>query len=220
MKVKNILTRILTFMVPIKCSYKAFFAIIFTTFTLFAVASTPSSALEPSEAELFIGRIVAEVNEIISANEEEEIALQKLESVFERYADINIMALTTLGVARRAASSEDLDIYKGAFKIYFLDKYAKRFRELKDGNIEVVSARKVKSYVEVRSIITMMDWAPFDVIWLISDRSGPAKIFNIVMDGISLLAFERTEIGVMLENRGGNIKVLSEALRNTNYSKK
>ena len=220
MKVKNILTRIVMFMVPIRCSYKAFFVIIFTAFNLFAVASTSSSALEQPEAALFIGRIVEEVNEIISSDEEKEIALQKLESVFEKYADINIIALTTLGAARRAASAGDLDIYREAFKVYFLGKYAKRFRELTDGNIEVVSTDKVKSYVEVRSIMTMMDWAPFDVIWLVSDRSGSTKVFNIIMDGISLLAFERTEIGVMLENRGGSIKSLSKTLRNTNYSKK
>jgi len=208
------------FMVLIRRSYKIFFPIIFIAFNLFAVASTSSSALEQPEAELFIGKIVAEVNEIISSDEAEEISLQKLQAVFERYADINIMALTTLGAARRAASAGDLDIYREAFKVYFLDKYAKRFRELTGGNIEVVSTHKVKSYVEVRSTMTMMDWAPFDVIWLISDRSGSIKVFNIIMDGISLLAFERTEIGVMLENRGGSIKSLSETLRNTNYSKK
>jgi len=54
------------------------------------------------------------------------------------------------------------------------------------------------------------------VLWLVSDRSGEVKIFNIIIDGINLLSSERVEIGVMLENRNGDIDLLSASLRDIN----
>ena len=126
------------------------------------------------------------------------------------------MALTTLGATRRIASSAQLKEFKEAFQVYFLNKYARRFRELRDGEISIISSRPVRSGVEVKTRIRLIDWAPFEVIWLVSDRSGEVKIFNIIIDGINLLSSERTEIGVMLDNRKGNIDVLSSDLRSMN----
>jgi phospholipid transport system substrate-binding protein len=70
--------------------------------------------------------------------------------------------------------------------------------------------------VEVKTRVHLIDWAPLEVLWLVSDRSGEVKIFNIIIDGINLLSSERVEIGVMLENRNGDIDLLSSSLRGIN----
>ena len=177
---------------------------------------SPSYSLERVKAEDLIKNISYEVNNVISSGLDEETVIVQLEDIFKKYADTNIMALTTLGATRRIASQAQLNEFKEAFQIYFLNKYARRFRELRDGKISIISSRLVRSSVEVKTRIRLIDWAPFEVIWLVSDRSGEVKIFNIIIDGINLLSSERTEIGVMLDNRKGDIDLLSSDLRSMN----
>jgi len=184
-------------------------AIFFINVSLIGV----SQALEQSKAEDLIKKISFEVNNIISSSRDEPVIIGELEFVFKKYADTNIMALTTLGPARRTASASQLKFFKDSFQIYFLNKYARRFRELKDGEISILTSRSIRSGVEVKTRVHLIDWAPLEVLWLVSDRSGEVKIFNIIIDGINLLSSERVEIGVMLENRNGDIDLLSASLR-------
>ncbi|MCE8470313.1 ABC transporter substrate-binding protein, partial [Rhodovulum sulfidophilum] len=48
---------------------------------------------------------------------------------------------------------------------------------------------------------------------LVSDRSGKDKFFNIFIEGVNMLASERTEIGAMLDKRRGDIGALTRDLR-------
>ncbi len=54
---------------------------------------------------------------------------------------------------------------------------------------------------------------PFEVTFLVSDRSGGNRFFDLLIEGISLLRTERTEIGAMLDRRGGDIDALIADLR-------
>jgi len=71
----------------------------------------------------------------------------------------------------------------------------------------------VQSYWEVISTMTMRGWAPFEVRWQVSDRSGRHLFFNLIIEGVNLLAAERQEIGSMLERRGGNLDRMIQDLR-------
>ena len=188
--------------------------ILFIVLVVYNVGSVSNSySLERLSAERLIKNISEKVNGVISSSSSQEEVIIELEEIFKKYADTDIMSLTSLGPARRRASEVQLDNFKSAFQRYFLNKYARRFRELQDGEISILSSRSVRSIVEVKTRIRLIDWAPFEVVWLVSDRSGEIKIFNIIIDGINLLSSERTEIGVMLENRNGDIDLLSRDLR-------
>jgi len=188
--------------------------ILFIVLVVYNLGSVSNSySLERLSAERLIKNISEKVNGVISSSSSQEEVITELEEIFKKYADTDIMSLTSLGPARRRASEVQLDNFKSAFQRYFLNKYARRFRELQDGEISILSSRSVRSIVEVKTRIRLIDWAPFEVVWLVSDRSGEIKIFNIIIDGINLLSSERTEIGVMLENRNGDIDLLSRDLR-------
>jgi phospholipid transport system substrate-binding protein len=46
------------------------------------------------------------------------------------------------------------------------------------------------------------------VTFLISDRSGSDKFFNMFIEGVNMLLTERAEIGAMLDRRRGDIDAL------------
>ena len=111
------------------------------------------------------------------------------------------------------ASKADLGAYVKAFQGYISRKYGKRFREFIGGRIEVTNAKKVKSYYEVVSTARLRGQAPFEVLWHVSDKSGRNLFFNLIIEGVNMLSAERTEIGAMLDQRGGSISALAKDLQ-------
>lgn len=177
------------------------------------VAPMPGWALSGRVAEALVTSAVSDINRIIASNRSEARKLTDFEAVFARYADVNIIALTTLGAARRGASPEEVRAYVSVFRGYFSRKYGRRFNEFVGGQINVTGSRKVKSNIEVQSTAKLRGSAPFQVNWLVSDRSGQPKIFNIIIEGVNTLTSERSEIGAMLDRRGGSIARLTADLR-------
>jgi phospholipid transport system substrate-binding protein len=51
-----------------------------------------------------------------------------------------------------------------------------------------------------------------NVEFLVSDKSGSTRVFNIFVEGVNLLLTERTEVGALLEARGGSIAQLTKDL--------
>ena len=98
--------------------------------------------------------------------------------------------------------------YTTVFQRYVSLKYGRRFREFIGGRIEVNEARAVKSFIEVKTTAHLRGEAPFDVTFLISDRSGSDKFFNMFIEGVNMLLTERAEIGAMLDRRRGDIDAL------------
>jgi len=139
--------------------------------------------------------------------------LRDFKRVFTKYADVPTIALSTLGPTGRGASKAQKRAYISAFTDYFTRKYGRRFREFIGGEISVKGSRKSKSFFEVNSTAKLQGQSPFKVVWLVSDRSGSAKIFNIVIEGVNTLTSERVEIGSMLDKRGGDIGRLTADLK-------
>lgn len=179
------------------------------------VGTTPAQALTGRQAEQLVTAAVADINAIIAAGKSQASMLRDFDRVFGRYADVNIIALTTLGAARRSASQAEVQAYVAAFRGYFTRKYGKRFNEFVGGQITVTGSRPSKSNIEVRSTAKLRGSAPFNVSWLVSDRSGSPKIFNIIIEGVNTLTSERAEIGAMLDRRGGSIARLTADLKKT-----
>ncbi|WP_208351596.1 MlaC/ttg2D family ABC transporter substrate-binding protein [Pseudaestuariivita rosea] len=174
-----------------------------------------AQALTPATAKALVNQVVDDINTTISSGRSESVMLQEFERIFERYADVQTIALSALGPDRRRASQAQLRQYVDAFSYYLSRKYGRRFREFIGGRIEVQEARAVRSFYEVQTTAILRGQAPFSVVFLVSDRSGRDLFFNIFIEGVNMLASERTEIGAMLDRRRGNIDALIQDLRRT-----
>ena len=165
-------------------------------------------ALTTDQARALIDKLVGEINAVIASGKSEGAMIKDFENIFSRYADVNFIALSTLGPAGRGANKAVLGDYVTAFRGYLSRKYGKRFREFIGGKIEVKTARPIKAGYEVRTTAYLSGQAPFEVVFLVSDKSGKDKFFNMFIEGVSLLQTERTEMGAMLDKRKGNIDQL------------
>lgn len=172
----------------------------------------PAFALNETEARRLIDSVVTDITRAINSGKTGNALYRDFEAIFTRYADVATIARSALGPPARSASSAQLRTFTRAFTGYISRKYGKRFREFQGGVIEVTGARPVKSFQQVRAVAKLRGEAPFDVTFMVSDRSGKDKFFDLLIEGISLLKAERSEIGAVLDRVGGDIDKLSAEL--------
>lgn len=180
-----------------------------------AVSALPALALNVDQARALIDKAVGDINKVINSGKSEGAMLPEFEKIFARYADVPTIARSALGVAARSASDAQMRAFTKAFQIYISRKYGRRFREFIGGRIEVTDAHPLKSYFEVISTAHLKGEAPFEVRWHVSDKAGKSLFFNIIIEGVNMLASERTEIGAMLDKRKGDIDALIADLQNS-----
>nr|WP_245723361.1 ABC transporter substrate-binding protein [Lutimaribacter saemankumensis] len=173
----------------------------------------PAFAMSEAKAQSLVDSVVADINSVINSGKSESAMLRDFERIFARYADVPTIARYALGVDARRASPAQLRAFTDVFQRYISVKYGRRFREFIGGRIEVQGARAVKSFIEVKTVAHLRGEAPFDVTFLVSDRSGSDRFFNLFIEGVNMLLTERTEIGAMLDRRGGDIDKMIADLR-------
>lgn len=179
------------------------------------VLPVPLLAQTEASAKALVNNVVAEINRVIASGKSENAMLRDFEKIFVQYADVPIMARYALGADARTASPAQLRQFTKAFQGYISRKYGRRFREFIGGEVNVRNARKIKAGYEVRTLVKLRGSAPFDVTFLVSDKSGRDKFYNMFIEGVNLLLTERTEIGAMLDARKGNLNQLITDLKRT-----
>ena len=93
-------------------------------------------------------------------------------------------------------------------------KYGRRFREFIGGTVSVTGAQDTGRYIEVIGQVLLRGQAPFEVRFRVWDRSGQALFIDLLIEGVSLVITERSEIGAILDRNGGSIDAAAAALRN------
>ena len=180
--------------------------------TGFLAFALPVRALTVDQARSLIDRAIGEVNATINSGKSEQAMFGDFERIFATYADVAAIARSALGPASKSASAGQMSDFTAAYQGYISRKYGRRFREFIGGKIEVTDAKPYKSYFEVISTATLQGQAPFDLRWWVGDKSGRQLFFNIIIEGVNMLASERTEVGALLDRNGGDIGKLITAL--------
>ncbi|NSY37837.1 phospholipid-binding protein MlaC [Leisingera sp. ANG59] len=176
-------------------------------------APQPLWALTESSASTLINRLVADINRVIDSGKSESAMFRDFERIFQQYSDTSYIAAYALGADGRRASPAQKKAFSNAFQGYISRKYGKRFREFIGGKLEVKGVKKVKKWYEVSTIAYLKGQSPFEVTFLVSDRSGRDLFFNMFIEGVNLLLTERTEIGAILDSKKGDIDALIAELQ-------
>lgn len=180
-----------------------------------AALPLPVFAQTEASAKALVVSVVDDINRVIASGKSENAMIRDFEKIFVQYADVPIMARYVLGADGRSASKSQLRQFTKAFQGYISNKYGRRFREFVGGQVTVRNARKIKAGYEVRTSVKLQGSSPFEVTFLVSDKSGKDRFFNMFIEGVNMLLTERTEIGAMLDARGGDLNRLIKDLNRT-----
>lgn len=165
-------------------------------------------AISTSQATSLVERALADINSTISSGKSGSSLYRAFENIFARYADVAVIARSVLGTDWRRADNTQRRNFTAAFQTYLARKYGRQFQDYRNSQINVRQAVSVNNYVEVRAESVRSGRSPIDVTFLVSDRGGSARFFDLRLQGASLARTERGEIGAMLDQRRGNIDEL------------
>ena len=178
-----------------------------------ALMSGPVAALTESSARTLVQQLVDEINGVIASGASQAKMIDRFEDIFKRYADTSYVAAYAMGTEARRATAQQKSAFSDAFNTYVARKYGKRFQEFAGGQLEVTEIRDRKKFYEVVTLAKLPGQSPFEVTFLISDRSGKDQFYNIFVEGVNMLLPERDEVGALLDANGGDIDKMIAALR-------
>lgn len=174
----------------------------------------PVSAASTDAAEALVTSLAGELTTLVNSGRSESQMYSSFESLLSRYADMPAVAASVLGPPWRGLSAGQKQQFVAGFQTYLSRKYGRQFREYRDARINVAGSRDGgRAGVLVNTTVVRPGQEDIAVDWQISDRSGSARVVNLVIEGVSMLANERAEVGAMLDAQGGSIDGLIGQLR-------
>ena len=174
----------------------------------------PVRAAATDRAEALVTTLAQELTQLVNSGRGESQMYAGFENILSRYADMPAIAASVLGPPWRGASASQRTAFVAAFQHYLSRKYGKQFNAYRDARIKVTGSRDGgRAGVLVNTQVLRPGQETIGVDWQVSDRSGSARVVNLVIEGVSMLANERAEVGAMLDAQGGSIDKLTAKLR-------
>ena len=174
----------------------------------------PALAAATDRASALVTTLAQELTQLVRAGRSEAQVVSAFQGILSRYVDMPAVAASVLGPPWRGASGGQRQAFVAAFQGYLARKYGKQFRDYKDAQIAVTGAKDGgKAGVLVSTTVKRPGQEDVDVGWQVSERSGSAKVVNLVIEGVSMLANERAEVGAMLDAQKGSVDGLIAQLR-------
>lgn len=141
---------------------------------------------------------------------------KRFESLFVVVFDYENIGKFVLGPFRRQVGAEDMKEYLSLFKDMVVRVYAARFGEYNHEKFNVTSNRvtnsKGKSTMIVSSHILRPNDSKISIEWhMYKNKSKEFKIFDVIVEGVSMALTQRSEFLGILQN--GGIKKLIENLK-------
>ncbi|MEM7188478.1 MAG: ABC transporter substrate-binding protein [Pseudomonadota bacterium] len=179
-----------------------------------AGSSGVALAIEQNVAKAYIEDTVGELLALLRTGGDAQGLATELRRIMETRSNLPLIAKYCAGRNWRDMNDDQQARYTEAFAHYISVTYAKLFSEYSgEPNISVGKTIDAgKKGVLVQSPLTTPDGRTIMVEWLVTDRAGPVQVVDIVLEGVSLAATQREEIGAMFDRRGGDPDSLIQTL--------
>ena len=174
--------------------------------------ASPVFAFKKSDAEKLIKNLTNDVLGAVNEQKSKDIMFSRFEEIFSKYADVPLIARKALGPTWRGASKAQRSAYVSAFRGYMARYYGKRFEEFLGSEIIVSNSRKTSGGFLVGSNIILKDGSSYQAQWHVIDARGKYLMYNLFLEGVSVLSDVRVQIGSMLDKRAGSIDRLIKHL--------
>ena len=182
--------------------------------TLFFPQYLEATSARIKTAEALAKTIFQNIFEIMGMPSTEMKKRKALVKLFDKHADVPIIARAVLGSPWRQLSKGDRSNFIKAFRQYLAKKYTAQFSEFLGAKMMIEKSRDSggKAGIMVETRLLMPGSSPIKVGWQVSDASGIFKMVDVKIEGVSLLTTERGEIRNQLSKEGGSVSRLAQAL--------
>ena len=136
-------------------------------------------------------------------------------ALMNRSVAMDEVARFCLGRYWRTAAPEQQQRYLQLFRTALTNAVIIRLANYQGGGvgITVTRAEPAADGVHVFTQITKPGSAPYNVTWVVDGTEGQPQVVDVVAEGVSLRQTQRSDYGSFLEQHGGNVEALNQALR-------
>lgn len=178
----------------------------------------PDAQTAPTPEQAFVYKVAGEVLQAVRAAPSQADAKHTLEGVFSSYVDIEWVGQFVLGRHWREANEQQKQRFITAYRSFMVDGYTSRLREYSGDDYSVSAPRNAG---DGRFALTMKvkraQGAPVVIDYKIRKSGSSYKIYDLVVEGISLITTQRSEFDSVVTRNG--MDFLIDALNKKSGSK-
>ena len=165
-------------------------------------------------AEKFIVSLADDaISSLTSKSLTEKERQKQFRVLLNSYFDINGIGKWALGRYWRKTSKSERSEYLVLFENLIVSTYANRFSQYTKEKLSVKGSSSRGKFALVKSQINGGKEKPIRIEWRVTFPDGNYKIFDIVVEGVSMVRTQRSEFSSVIRRNGGKISVLLAALR-------
>lgn len=138
---------------------------------------------------------------------------QALLQIVDQTVDVNGIARFCLGRYWRLATPQQQQQYTAVFHETLINSITGRIGDYQGVHFTIGRSTPMGDGTAVQTTVFRPSNPPVDVQWLVSDASGSPKIIDVQAEGTSMRLTERSDYTSYLDQHGGNIQALIDALR-------
>ncbi len=174
-----------------------------TVAALWALLAVPAQAGSVDGAKAFVRGVASDVLDIVKGGGSTDAQQEALLGVVNRSVDIDFVAKFVLGRHWRSATDDQRQRYLVAYRPFLKKNYVSRLTRYSGQKFKVNGARQDSdgSYVVTMDIIDP-NAANVAMLYRVVEQGGDYLISDIVVEGVSLLATQRSEFNSIAQSKG------------------
>lgn len=191
--------------------------------TFFFVAALPlvtaangHAASDEDAAMAYVDNIAGQTMKILDSSDSKASKSKKLEAIIRQHVDIDWIGKFVMGQHWRKANKAQQANYLNNYKGFILSSYAKRFTEYDGSGYKMIKARKDSADKYTVKMSIDVDGKPTAVDYKLRKHGGGYKIYDLNVEGVSLITTQRSEFNSVIQSKG--IDYLIEELGNKSSS--
>ena len=161
----------------------------------------PASA-DVSAAEKFVDTVASKTLGILQSKSSKTTQSKKLEDLLGKHVDVQWIGRFVMGQHWRKTTKNQQKSYLKNYERFILKSYAKRFTEYKGSGYKILKSREDSKNKYTVKMTIDIDGKPTKVDYKIRKKSGKFRIYDLIVEGVSLITTQRSEFGSILSNKG------------------
>lgn len=185
---------------------------------ILGVGAMSTGHANDSKAQAFVETLSDEALALVKTERPEADQRADFAKLLDTYFDMRGIAQFLVGRYWRSASEAERNAYYEAFRDSIVTTYTRRFGDYSGQEMEVTGSREDGRFILVSSKIVSPDGTgqPVNVDWRVLEQDGGTfKVVDVVIEGVSMSVTQRQEYTSVIQNKGGKLSALTEALNRT-----
>ena len=191
--------------------------------TLFVLIATTTVAapppVNPTDAAAFMNHLWNRAAELLNNKTDPGIRQARFRQLFHEDFDGDDIARFVLGRYWLSASGEEQQEFTKQFEDYVVFVYTARLADFGGETFKVRGSRSDGNGVIVSTdVISPGNASPLKMEWRLVSENGAYKVNDIIVEGVSMTATQRSEFASIVQRNGGQVRGLIALMREKSAS--